>query len=310
MQRAVHERHAPRRQLLLGARAPARRSRSDNQDLENQVRGLPAPRSQGNESRSGSSTRSSCGLDAAEVAASTPRRSPRGHRQRGVELRVDVSRSTRARSDGIAVDMPVVTGTADGAILVGRVVEVASRIASQVQLIIDRNFSVAAASSAARGRTAWCRARATTTCRWDSCRPGHGRSTGERARLHAGLLRGGPARAVPARPADRPGVPHGSGRQALSRRRERAPGRRFRDAWSSCWCSRPGRTARDRGASSRVAAVILTALLLQSTVFAQIRLLGVKPELMYLVTISSRSSRALRRAPSSGSRAGWPRTSC
>ena len=31
--------------------------------------------------------------------------------------------------------------------------------------------------------------------------------------------------------------------------------------------------------------VIVTALLLQSTVFAQIKLLGVRPELMYLVTI-------------------------
>lgn len=31
--------------------------------------------------------------------------------------------------------------------------------------------------------------------------------------------------------------------------------------------------------------IIVTALLLQSTVFAQIKLLGVKPELMYLVTI-------------------------
>lgn len=34
-----------------------------------------------------------------------------------------------------------------------------------------------------------------------------------------------------------------------------------------------------------IAVVILTALLLQSTVFAQMKLLGVKPELMYLVTI-------------------------
>ena len=33
------------------------------------------------------------------------------------------------------------------------------------------------------------------------------------------------------------------------------------------------------------ALIIVTALLLQSTVFEQIRLLGVKPELMYLVTI-------------------------
>lgn len=34
-----------------------------------------------------------------------------------------------------------------------------------------------------------------------------------------------------------------------------------------------------------IAVIILTALLLQSTVFAQIKLVGVKPELMYLVTI-------------------------
>jgi rod shape-determining protein MreD len=34
-----------------------------------------------------------------------------------------------------------------------------------------------------------------------------------------------------------------------------------------------------------VAVVIVTALLLQSTVFAQIKLLGVSPELLYLVTI-------------------------
>ena len=33
------------------------------------------------------------------------------------------------------------------------------------------------------------------------------------------------------------------------------------------------------------AAIVLTALLLQSTVFEQMRLVGVKPELMYLVTI-------------------------
>jgi rod shape-determining protein MreD len=33
------------------------------------------------------------------------------------------------------------------------------------------------------------------------------------------------------------------------------------------------------------AVIILTALLLQSTVFEQMRLLGIKPELMYLVTI-------------------------
>ena len=31
--------------------------------------------------------------------------------------------------------------------------------------------------------------------------------------------------------------------------------------------------------------MIVTALLLQSTIFAQIKLLGVRPELLYLVTI-------------------------
>ena len=35
-----------------------------------------------------------------------------------------------------------------------------------------------------------------------------------------------------------------------------------------------------------LAAVIVTALLLQSTVFSQIKLLGVRPELLYVVTIS------------------------
>ena len=35
-----------------------------------------------------------------------------------------------------------------------------------------------------------------------------------------------------------------------------------------------------------LAAVILTALLLQTTVFADIRLLGARPELMYLLTIA------------------------
>lgn len=35
-----------------------------------------------------------------------------------------------------------------------------------------------------------------------------------------------------------------------------------------------------------LSAVILTSLLLQTTVFSQIKLLGVKPELLYLVTVS------------------------
>lgn len=48
----------------------------------------------------------------------------------------------RGSDDGIAVDMPVVTGTADAPRLVGRVVRV-TPISSVVQLVIDRDFAVA-----------------------------------------------------------------------------------------------------------------------------------------------------------------------
>lgn len=49
------------------------------------------------------------------------------------------------------------------------------------------------------------------------------------------------------------------------------------------------------------AAIVVTALLLQSTVFAQIKLAGAKPELMYLVTIVL----AMLEGPSSGAVAGF-----
>ena len=49
----------------------------------------------------------------------------------------------RGSDDGIQVDMPVVTGASDGPRLVGRVIRV-TPISSVVQLIIDRNFAVAA----------------------------------------------------------------------------------------------------------------------------------------------------------------------
>jgi rod shape-determining protein MreD len=49
------------------------------------------------------------------------------------------------------------------------------------------------------------------------------------------------------------------------------------------------------------AAVVVTALLLQSTVFAQIKLAGAKPELMYLVTIVL----AMLEGPTSGAVAGF-----
>jgi rod shape-determining protein MreD len=49
------------------------------------------------------------------------------------------------------------------------------------------------------------------------------------------------------------------------------------------------------------AAVVVTALLLQSTVFAQVKLAGAKPELMYLVTIVL----AMLEGPSSGAVAGF-----
>jgi rod shape-determining protein MreD len=50
-----------------------------------------------------------------------------------------------------------------------------------------------------------------------------------------------------------------------------------------------------------IAIVVITALLLQSTVFAQLRLLGVRPELLYLVTISV----ALLEGPNEGATVGF-----
>lgn len=48
-------------------------------------------------------------------------------------------------------------------------------------------------------------------------------------------------------------------------------------------------------------AVVVTALLLQSTAFAQVKLLGAKPELMYLVTVLL----AMMEGPSSGAMGGF-----
>jgi rod shape-determining protein MreD len=48
-------------------------------------------------------------------------------------------------------------------------------------------------------------------------------------------------------------------------------------------------------------AVVVTALLLQSTAFAQVKLLGAKPELMYLVTVIL----AMMEGPSSGAVGGF-----
>jgi rod shape-determining protein MreD len=50
-----------------------------------------------------------------------------------------------------------------------------------------------------------------------------------------------------------------------------------------------------------LAAIIVTALLLQTTVFAEVRLLGARPELMYLVTILF----AMLEGPSSGAVTGF-----
>jgi rod shape-determining protein MreD len=51
----------------------------------------------------------------------------------------------------------------------------------------------------------------------------------------------------------------------------------------------------------RVLALIVTAILLQSTVFSQLRLLGVRPELLYLVTILI----ALQEGPNEGAVVGF-----
>jgi rod shape-determining protein MreD len=50
-----------------------------------------------------------------------------------------------------------------------------------------------------------------------------------------------------------------------------------------------------------IAAIIVTAVLLQSTVFSQLRLLGVRPELLYLVTILV----ALHEGPNEGAIVGF-----
>ena len=50
-----------------------------------------------------------------------------------------------------------------------------------------------------------------------------------------------------------------------------------------------------------IVAVVVTALLLQSTVFAELRLVGVRPELLYLVTISI----ALLEGPNQGAIVGF-----
>jgi rod shape-determining protein MreD len=50
-----------------------------------------------------------------------------------------------------------------------------------------------------------------------------------------------------------------------------------------------------------IVAVVVTALLLQSTVFARLRLLGVRPELLYLVTIVI----ALLEGPNEGATVGF-----
>lgn len=55
----------------------------------------------------------------------------------------------RGSDDGIAVDLPVVTGDANAARLVGRVIRVTPNSAT-VQLLIDRDFSVAGVLAASR----------------------------------------------------------------------------------------------------------------------------------------------------------------
>jgi rod shape-determining protein MreD len=53
--------------------------------------------------------------------------------------------------------------------------------------------------------------------------------------------------------------------------------------------------------SLAIAAIVITAILLQSTVFSQMRLLGVRPELLYLVTIII----ALHEGPNEGAVVGF-----
>ena len=57
-------------------------------------------------------------------------------------------------------------------------------------------------------------------------------------------------------------------------------------------------------------AVIVTALLLQTTVFPELTLLGIKPELLYLVTVVFAALRGPAEGAPSASSAGSRRTSC
>ncbi len=201
-------------------------------------------------------------------------------------------------SDGIAEDMPVIASAG----LVGHVLRVGPD-SSVVQLIIDPDSFVAGRLDVSRQTGLPVRPRA----RRPADEPGrvHDRGHTRRARGDRRLPHpGGRPQPVSAERADRHRVPGAGG----GVRDREVPDRPARGGLLDA-LARPGRALAWRtevGACSvrralLLAAVILSALLLQTTVFAEINLLGAKPELMYLLTISF----GILEGPASGAITGF-----
>ena len=201
--------------------------------------------------------------------------------------------------DGVERDQPVVTGSEQAPILVGRVVDV-SPISAEVQLIIDRNSVVAGRLSVSH-ETGQIQGQGDQDLRMTLVTPGTS-VTGDETVVTQGYEVSGQQGLLPAGARDRAGLARDPGRRRAAGVRDRPAGDRL---------LHPGVRAgaadvpeRRLGVLRRIlalAAVIVTALLLQSTVFSQIKLLGVRPELLYVVTISM----AILEGPNEGAIVGF-----
>ena len=306
-----HQRHAADRRLLLRPGAPAvagatRTSgcRTSSRPLASRGRGV---RSMKAEYERAARTCSACRRPSTPTSVAAVR-----HRQRRVELRVHghdrqgLERRDRggpAGGDRVARRRPCWSAASSSV----------SPDSADVRLIIDRD-------SAVRGRS-WATPRKPASIQGQGdARPADDRSSSpapwskaSETGLHAGLRGRRSAGPVSARPADRPGLPHRAGRQRDRRSSSRSGPRSTSRRCSSCWCCRPGRRRRRsdppgavdrRGDRHR-------ACCCSRPSSGDLKLLGVRPELMYLVTIviailegpQRRCRRRVRRR-------AWPRTSC
>ena len=185
--------------------------------------------------------------------------------------------------DGVEMDQPVVTGSSQAPILVGRVIRV-SAISAEVELIIDRNSAVAGRLSVSH-ETGQVQGQGEGDLRMSLVTPGTsvaGDETvvtqgyevnGQQGLYPPGLVIGQVSHVIPGHRRSA-GVRHRSARDRLLRIGVRAGA-----------ADVPGRRLSVIRRTLALAAVIVTSLLLQSTVFSQIKLLGVRPELLYVVTI-------------------------